>query len=522
MTKAEDPFTLCASASRTWTFVNTQEKLLRVLELSASVNTRNTTDHTKTCGLQARATTYHALGTDVKRPWTQRGEPLTFWLPFSDKVFVRDFVKCYTAGERENGFFLRNDTGVQDLAAPPVGANCVPNPGFQDKPAANDFIMTQQQSMLQDDQDIRCELDISTIAKCFHLPISDAARKLQVGETWLKQKCRQYGINRWPYRKVRSIEKAIHKLEKALRDEKSVPGSSDAHKILSLTSQLQQLAQKKERVCMGQWHPTDDDDEANCDEKAAATFDPPVSEGADKTAPCGILETTERKRKHRSPKRILEFDEDEENGHACSQPRPKPTGAEPLLLLSPRPGNSKCPKVELPSSDDVYQHLQSFYSCLSPCAWLSSPMGGRQHSTPQGSNEQRRGSVLKPEPMAVLASPFRIGKSGHCPPSKTPLSSKACARNSPKDGNGMLSPQFLLCLSPRFISITSPQPTSSRDSQSAFDDADLNNLLWCEESLGGCAASSPGYAGLCSPGVIPRCVPSWSQLQAAVAFSPRL
>ena len=48
----------------------------------------------------------------------------------------------------------------------------------------------------------KTDIPIEKVAKCFNLPIHLAAEKLHVGETWLKQKCREHNIKRWPYRKV--------------------------------------------------------------------------------------------------------------------------------------------------------------------------------------------------------------------------------------------------------------------------------------------------------------------------------
>jgi len=36
----------------------------------------------------------------------------------------------------------------------------------------------------------------------FHLPIQTAADSLNMGQTWLKKICRDFAIERWPYRKL--------------------------------------------------------------------------------------------------------------------------------------------------------------------------------------------------------------------------------------------------------------------------------------------------------------------------------
>ena len=44
-------------------------------------------------------------------------------------------------------------------------------------------------------------------------PISTAAAQLNIGVTVLKKYCRWYSIDRWPYRKIRSVDKLIEQLD---------------------------------------------------------------------------------------------------------------------------------------------------------------------------------------------------------------------------------------------------------------------------------------------------------------------
>lgn len=58
------------------------------------------------------------------------------------------------------------------------------------------------------------DLDLEVIATLFHLPISEAAKRLGVGATVLKKRCRRLGIPRWPYRKLKSLDNVCSNLEK--------------------------------------------------------------------------------------------------------------------------------------------------------------------------------------------------------------------------------------------------------------------------------------------------------------------
>lgn len=48
----------------------------------------------------------------------------------------------------------------------------------------------------------------------FHLPLQQAANEMNIGTTNLKKLCREKGIKRWPYRKIKSIEELIDDLQK--------------------------------------------------------------------------------------------------------------------------------------------------------------------------------------------------------------------------------------------------------------------------------------------------------------------
>lgn len=58
----------------------------------------------------------------------------------------------------------------------------------------------------------QCNIKMLTreeISKYFYVPITEAAKELNVGLTILKKRCRELGIRRWPHRKLMSIETLI-------------------------------------------------------------------------------------------------------------------------------------------------------------------------------------------------------------------------------------------------------------------------------------------------------------------------
>ncbi|GMH21948.1 hypothetical protein Nepgr_023791 [Nepenthes gracilis] len=57
------------------------------------------------------------------------------------------------------------------------------------------------------------------ISEFFYMPITQAAKELNVGLTLLKKRCRELGIRRWPHRKLASIQTLIKNVQELGWDE---------------------------------------------------------------------------------------------------------------------------------------------------------------------------------------------------------------------------------------------------------------------------------------------------------------
>ncbi|KAK9119255.1 hypothetical protein Scep_017348 [Stephania cephalantha] len=65
------------------------------------------------------------------------------------------------------------------------------------------------------------ELSRTTLSRYFYMPITQAAKELNVGLTLLKKRCRELGIPRWPHRKLMSLQTLINNVqEMGIEDEK--------------------------------------------------------------------------------------------------------------------------------------------------------------------------------------------------------------------------------------------------------------------------------------------------------------
>uniref|UniRef100_A0A803NF72 RWP-RK domain-containing protein n=1 Tax=Cannabis sativa TaxID=3483 RepID=A0A803NF72_CANSA len=71
-------------------------------------------------------------------------------------------------------------------------------------------------------------LALSDLAKYFDLPIVEASRNLKVGLTVLKKKCREFGIPRWPHRKIKSLDSLIRDLQEENRWQQANKDAAEA------------------------------------------------------------------------------------------------------------------------------------------------------------------------------------------------------------------------------------------------------------------------------------------------------
>ena len=73
----------------------------------------------------------------------------------------------------------------------------------------------------------------------FHLPLSEAARSCDLGTTCFKKLCRARGIQRWPYRKYRTLQNTGHMLANMRMlhgdDERAKQARSSANMLSSLS-----------------------------------------------------------------------------------------------------------------------------------------------------------------------------------------------------------------------------------------------------------------------------------------------
>ncbi|ONK74992.1 uncharacterized protein A4U43_C03F12190 [Asparagus officinalis] len=129
-----------------------------------------------------------------------------------------------------------------------VSSNVLPLPPqglYQSSPivASNDPIRTEKTGIAAQ-RERTANLHIRDFVDYFHLRIVDAAKEFGICPTALKKICRKYGMERWPYRKVKSIDNQIKKLQNDLLAQ----GGQEAN---STQMEIERLRAQRVRACGG-------------------------------------------------------------------------------------------------------------------------------------------------------------------------------------------------------------------------------------------------------------------------------
>ncbi|XAR50044.1 hypothetical protein NMG60_11004261 [Bertholletia excelsa] len=87
-------------------------------------------------------------------------------------------------------------------------------------------------------------LSRKTISQYFYMPITQAAKELNVGLTLLKKRCRELGIRRWPHRKLMSLQTLIKNVQELGKEE----GEGEERRLREAIEILEQERKMMEEV----------------------------------------------------------------------------------------------------------------------------------------------------------------------------------------------------------------------------------------------------------------------------------
>ncbi|CAI5717503.1 hypothetical protein KXD40_006283 [Peronospora effusa] len=92
---------------------------------------------------------------------------------------------------------------------------------------------------------------LEDLRKCFNMPIAAVAQKFGICVTLLKKICRHHGIQRWPHRQIRSLEKSIDMLRESLDSAKGTNKEYVAKKIMAFEYTLECIIQDPNAAAKG-------------------------------------------------------------------------------------------------------------------------------------------------------------------------------------------------------------------------------------------------------------------------------
>lgn len=90
-------------------------------------------------------------------------------------------------------------------------------------------------------------LTFELVSQYFYMPITQAARELNVGLTILKKRCRELGIPRWPHRKLKSLRTLINDVE-VLQEAGKADDDGQLRALVEMLEQERRLLEQKPYV----------------------------------------------------------------------------------------------------------------------------------------------------------------------------------------------------------------------------------------------------------------------------------
>ncbi|TMW69439.1 hypothetical protein Poli38472_001595 [Pythium oligandrum] len=94
-------------------------------------------------------------------------------------------------------------------------------------------------------------IQLEDLRKCFNMPIATVARQFGICATLLKKICRRHGIQRWPHRQIRSLQKSIDMLRESLAVAKGSNKEYIAKKIAAFEHTLECIMQDPNTAAKG-------------------------------------------------------------------------------------------------------------------------------------------------------------------------------------------------------------------------------------------------------------------------------
>ncbi|XP_077214076.1 protein RKD3-like [Tasmannia lanceolata] len=94
-------------------------------------------------------------------------------------------------------------------------------------------------------------ITFNELSRYFYMPITQAAKELNVGLTLLKKRCRELGIPRWPHRKMKSLQTLIKNVQQLGKEDEEVD-ETQLRTAVEMLEQQRKLMEKVPAIEMGE------------------------------------------------------------------------------------------------------------------------------------------------------------------------------------------------------------------------------------------------------------------------------
>ncbi|KMZ56685.1 Protein RKD2 [Zostera marina] len=106
---------------------------------------------------------------------------------------------------------------------------------------------TVERTMTENQEKSLSNLTFEDVSRYFYMPITQAAKQLNVGLTLLKKRCRELGIPRWPHRKMKSLQTLIDNVQE-LGMENGIAGECQLRCALQILKEEKKMIEKKPEI----------------------------------------------------------------------------------------------------------------------------------------------------------------------------------------------------------------------------------------------------------------------------------
>ncbi|KAL1373282.1 hypothetical protein HN51_003272 [Arachis hypogaea] len=142
-------------------------------------------------------------------------------LPFYETLSIEPIstIKDYDFYDIKKGFSVWNEVDAGFDCSEKVSSSSLLSNKNNEEDKSIRRVMNKRVCREERSSNSTKMLSRKMISEYFYMPITQAAKELDVGLTLLKKRCRELGIRRWPHRKLMSLQTLINNVQELGKEE---------------------------------------------------------------------------------------------------------------------------------------------------------------------------------------------------------------------------------------------------------------------------------------------------------------